>query len=370
MPACPRKEIVDPDVVGVYHCYSRCVRRGHLCGFDDYAGIDYSHRLEWFDVRIRQLQQVFLMDMFSYAFLDNHFHTIVRNRPDLVAKLSDREVARRSLLLSPNWMPEDDQLPEPSKEQIDRVLADPPHVQAWRERLSSLSWYMRYLKEVIARRANAEDDVTGCFWEARFNSVRLFDALAVMLCSVYVDLNEVRAGIAETLEQSTHSSISQRIDSWQADRQRKSKASGKRAWQLPNRSKYEPAPTWLAPINERCHNGTRSGTMTEEVPRPGAPRPSNSGFLPMTVEQYFQLCDWVGRCVRQDKRGAIPASLAPILERLTRDVDVFLHAAKNFGRLFKRFCGSPDRIRSQRREQGARNVHGLTTVDRLYPAEA
>jgi hypothetical protein len=36
----------------------------------------------------------------------------------------------------------------------------------------------------------------------------------------------------------------------------------------------------------------------------------------MTLEEYLQVLDWTGREIRADKRGAIPADLQPILERL------------------------------------------------------
>jgi len=83
--------------------------------------------------------------------------------------------------------------------------------EVYRTRLHDLSWFMRTRNEDIARRANAEDGVKGRFWEGRFKSQALLDEPALLAALAYVDLNPIRAGIAETPEDSDYTSIQDRI---------------------------------------------------------------------------------------------------------------------------------------------------------------
>ena len=71
---------------------------------------------------------------------------------------------------------------------------------------------MRNLNEFIAREAYKEDDCTGRFWEGRFKSQALLDEAAVIACMAYVDLNLIRAKIADTTETSEYTSIQQRLN--------------------------------------------------------------------------------------------------------------------------------------------------------------
>ena len=193
----------------------------------------------------------------------------------------------------------------------------------------------------IARRANREDHVNGHFWATRFDCNPLLDATAVLACCIYVDLNAIRAGIAETPEQSTYTSAHDRIQGRQLRR------AGS------HRRKNEPD-AWLSPIGLESESpiAGRDGRCTAR-PKPfGAPRVSDQGFLPMTLDEYLTLLDFLGREIRRDKRGAIPGELAPILDRLEINAEKWVDIVVDFPRWFRRVVGRPDNMRRHAHRAG------------------
>jgi hypothetical protein len=204
-----------------------------------------------------------------------------------------------------------------------------------RARLSSLSWFMRALAEPIARRANREDHCTGRFWEGRYKCQPILDESALAACLAYVDLNPIRARIATTPETSRFTSVFERINVLCA---------------VPDSSDRAPCATWLSPFE----------LSAEETRQPIPPaRASNSGCLPMPFADYLRLVDWTGRQLRQDKRGAIPGELAPILERLHVTGEGWLQLVEHFSRLFRRAAGRPTSLSRDAAKLGRRRRSGI-----------
>ncbi|MGZ3317962.1 MAG: transposase [Isosphaeraceae bacterium] len=435
-----RAEIVVADEVGVYHCVQRVVRRAFLCGVDPVSGNSYDHRRAWIRDRLEYLAGLFGVEVAAFAVMSNHVHVILRNRPDMVALWTDQEVALRWLTIFPGRVctkpdpapasalaafsaPTAEQArslspgtpalppagePTDSLEQAVALLsADPALVATLRGRLSSLSWFMRALAEPIARRANREDHCSGRFWEGRFKSQRLLDEAALLACSVYVDLNPIRAGLADRPETSELTSAHERImvllqdipakpDTAAVDTGPMAAAPAdpsatalveedspvlaeESPAALTGSGNVEPARQdtadvplrrdgWLSPIelDERAEPLT-TAMAAPQTPAAAAKRfgssrsrrASDRGLLPMTLESYLSLLDWTGRQLRAGTSGVIPPGLASILDRLQVSAESWLETVARFGRRFHRAVGLADHLQAEAQRLGVAWLHGL-----------
>jgi hypothetical protein len=197
--------------------------------------------------------------------------------------------------------------------------------ELWRNRLTSISWFMGALNEHIARRANLEDEVTGKYWEARFKSQALLDEQAILTCMVYTDLNPIRANMAETPETSDYTSIKQRI-----------KAAG---------------------------NNTIPKTLCRFQ---GAEKKDKKDGIPCALKDYIELVDATGRIIRQDKRGSISVTQSPVLQRLKIDQDTWLYLATTFEESCGPWVGPKSRISEACQNTGKHWACETTGRKRLY----
>jgi REP element-mobilizing transposase RayT len=212
--AYPRSQLVSDEEPGFFHCVSRCVRRAFLCGFDQQSGKNFEHRRQWIEERIFKLAECFSVSVYAYAVMWNHCHVVLRSDPRTAWRWSDQEVAERWLAIFPGSISNRDD-PACVERATLALLGNAERLDVIRQRLGSISWFMRALNEPIARMANREDGCTGRFWEGRFKCQALLDKQAVLSCMAYVDLNPVRAGMSETLRDSEHTSVRHRLESTQ-----------------------------------------------------------------------------------------------------------------------------------------------------------
>jgi hypothetical protein len=339
----PRKSQISLDATPYYHCISRCVRRAYLCGEDAYSGRSFEHRRGWVEDRLLELGQVFAIDVCGYALMSTHSHAVLHVNQAEAESWSLREVVERwhqlfsGIPLSVRYLRGDELLDAERN-----VLAEV--VEIWRERLMSVSWYMRCLNEHIARKANEEDSCTGRFWEGRFKSQALLDDQAVLACLAYVDLNPVRAGIAETPETSDYTSIQRRIQTLQA-------ASHPDAQEIAD--DMEPAAKPTQP--------------PELYPFVGGLREGMPEGLAFHLADYLELVNWTGRAVREDKHGFIAEDLPPILDRLGITSDAWLQLATEFETQFCCWVGHPGRVEEVCQQGGQRWARGIRACRQLFP---
>ena len=168
----PRKALIAVEDTPYYIITSRCVRRTYLCGKDKSTGKSYEHRRQWIEDRIRILASIYALDVCSYAVMSNHYHIVVKLRPEILEEESDREILNRwSCLHKLPFLVEkyyrNQTLGKAEQTVVDKIIDD------YRERLGGISWFMKSLNQFIARQANIEDKCTGHFWEGRFNSKAL-----------------------------------------------------------------------------------------------------------------------------------------------------------------------------------------------------
>ena len=366
----PRSKYVKEGQEGVYHCFSRCVRRAFLYGRDPVTNQDFSHRKAWIVDRLQYLAAVFAIEVCAYAILANHYHTILRLRPDIVAAWSDWEVATRWLILFPRHRTFDQTAALPTEEDIRALTQCPERIALLRKRLCSLSWFMGRLNEFIARAANKEDKVKGRFWESRFKCQALLDDASITACMVYVDLNPIRAGLAATPEESDFTSIQERIRSWRKAAQRKASTfaqaedirSGSPDTDILIPENASGSLKSIAECGSTSDHSLSADAFSADWLCPISSDSGRRGILHMTQAEYFDLVDRSGRMTRSGKRGAIDADLMPILLRIGANPDAWLDTISRFGSRFRLAAGLLSNLRDFAHQLGRQWMTGVAAA--------
>ena len=366
-----RVEAFASDEIATIHVMNRVVRRCFLMGTDELTGRNYDHRKTWVEKELKRLAAGFGIDLLTFAILSNHFHLILRSRPDVVETWDDTEVARRWLMLCPVRKSADGGAAEPSEPELNSIRFDADKVKTIRSRLSDISWWMRLLCQRIAQKANLEEEISGKFWQSRYRAVRLIDEEAILACAAYVDLNPIRAGIAQTIEDSPFTAAQLRlkamvgavegsIDSFTSQ---SIDQSAEQASILACAEVKMPVDSFLSPLEIDERNdpvGVRASVSSD--------RCSDKGFLAMPAAAYMELLDWTARQIVTGKRFSTPEDAPPLLERLKIKPAVWFELVTQFGKLFSLVAGQPHRVDDYRSRLRRKRYHVRQAARELLTA--
>ncbi|MDO6567538.1 transposase [Alteromonas sp. 1_MG-2023] len=306
-----------------YHCISRCVRQCYLCGVDQHSGKSYEHRRGWVERRLLNLAKVFSIDICAYAVMSNHVHVVLHvdkkkaNAWNVKKVLTQWHQIHKGTLLTQKYL-KGEQLSESEAQAVNDTAT------IYRRRLFDISWFMRSLNEYIARAANKEDECTGRFWEGRFKSQALLNENALISCMAYVDLNPIRAKIANTPEHSKHTSIYCRLSSLKLNQQ-------------------------PAALLHFAHN-------SKTIDKKG---------LPFDLIDYLELVDTTGRSIRDDKPGYIETACAPILSRIGMNNAAWHQLTTKFEELFTSAAGCEATMNSFKHNTNHKRARGIKNAKLL-----
>ncbi len=373
LPTKPRSELFRPDEQAIVHVMNRCVRKIFLLRDKGNGGKGYLPRRQLFENELKKATSGFGIDLMSYAIMDNHFHLILRSRPDVVGQWDDEKVVRQWHKLCPifhdkNGFPTEN----PGQAELSKVLSDVDRVGDWRTRLSDISWFMKLVSERIARRINAEDGKGGHFWEGRYKAILLLDERAILTCSMYVDLNRIKAELARSLESSDYTSIQRRLQSFAI------RSSMKRI--LAEQVSSDHSGTTVTSVlidesftQENIPDAANAGAegqaiVTDILPdahlspvhiderndpigphlSTNASRCSDKGFLPITQENYIELLRWTADQLRHTQDGRPFDDRPQCLVELELEPETWCKLVTQFADLFFVVAGMPESIDNHR----------------------
>jgi len=143
----------------------------------------------------------------------------------------------------------------------------------------------------------------------------------------YVDLNPIRAGLAASLADSEKTLVQQRLETVTRP------SSG--------------APTIrLMPF---------VGTVSDVSRGP-----------PFKLQDYLDLVDTTGRCIREDKGGVIDSETPQLLQQLEVVYDEWLSRVTQLQVRFESVMGSPGRMKAQAEVRGGYFYRGYCDAQRFY----
>lgn len=171
-----------------YHCVSRVVDRNFVFQV---------HERDVFRKVLRQVEAFSGVRVLTWTILSNHFHLLLEVPPRPATALSDDEILDRcrSLYSARAMVAVEWEFAEAQR--MGGVVLERLRARFLR-RMWDLSEFMKTLKQKFTMWFNRKHDRVGVLWESRFKSIAVEGHWNSLLkVAAYIDLNSVRAGLAE-----------------------------------------------------------------------------------------------------------------------------------------------------------------------------
>jgi len=148
---------------------------------------------------IKRFSALYFTEILGFCLMGNHFHLMVKMIPE--SHFTDDDIQMRFEAFYGD----------------SREFAE-GQIPYWREKLSSLSEFIREVKVGFARYYNRRHNRRGYFWGDRFKSVIVDKGETLVNCLAYIDLNPLRAGLVDRPEDYRWSSLGYHLQTQNKDR--------------------------------------------------------------------------------------------------------------------------------------------------------
>ena len=183
------RRLIINDETAVYHVMSRTALDGFPLG-----DVERDFMLDL----IRRYSALYFVEILGFCLMGNHFHILVRMFPE--HKYTDEDIQKRyenfygdESMFASGWIP------------------------SLREKLSSLSEFVKEIKQSFSRYYNKRHHRRGTLWGERFKSLIVENGETLINCLAYIDLNPLRAGLVERPEDYRWNSLGYHVQTGNKD---------------------------------------------------------------------------------------------------------------------------------------------------------
>ena len=147
---------------------------------------------------MQNLSAVYFCQVLGFCLMGNHFHLLVTMLPE--NEITDQEVQASF-----------------QQRYGDEYTLMPGQIPFYRQKWTSLSEYVKEIKQTFTRVYNKKRGRKGTFWAERFKSLIVEKGETLINCLAYIDLNPIRANLVDKPEDYRWSSLGYRFRSHRKD---------------------------------------------------------------------------------------------------------------------------------------------------------